>query len=157
MKFHLLAVLALFTLVSFGASPAVAADASPRVIKVRAGVENTMKFDVATISAAPGETVKVVLTNACSFPKTVMGHNWVLLTKGTDINAFAMAGAAEAANGYIPEKQKSKVIAMVSLLGPNESGEVIFQVPSEPGEYPFLCTFPAHCSIGMKGMFIVKK
>ncbi|MBL9204028.1 MAG: azurin [Opitutaceae bacterium] len=158
MKIHLFAALALFTLGSFGLTRTVAADAAaPRVIKVRAGVENAMKFDVATISAAPGETVKVVLTNACAFPKTVMGHNWVLLTKGTDINAFALAAAAEAANGYIPEKQKNKVIANVGLLGPNESGEVTFQVPSEPGEYPFLCTFPAHCSIGMKGMLIVKK
>ena len=46
---------------------------------------------------------------------------------------------------------------VVGLLGPNETGEVTFQAPTEPGEYPFLCTFPAHCSIGMKGVLIVKK
>jgi plastocyanin len=30
-------------------------------------------------------------------------------------------------------------------------------VPTAPGEYPFLCTFPAHCAIGMKGVLVVKK
>lgn len=134
-----------------------AADTAPRVIKIRAGVENAMKFDVTSLSAAPGEAIKVVFTNACAFPKNVMGHNWVLLKAGSDPTAFATAAAGEAATGYIPEKQKDKIIAFVTLLGPNETGEVAFTVPSEPGEYPFLCTFPAHCAVGMKGVLVVKK
>ncbi len=127
------------------------------MIKIRAGVENAMKFDVASITAGPGESIKVVLTNACVLPKTVMGHNWVLLKSGTDTAAFANAAAPEAASGYIPEKQKDKIVAFVGLLGPNETGEVVFTAPSAPGEYPFVCTFPAHCAIGMKGVLVVKK
>lgn len=134
-----------------------AADATPRVIKIRAGVDNQMKFDVTSITAAPGEAFKVVLTNACTLPKEVMGHNWILLTKGTDPLAFANAGATDTAGGYIPARMKDKVLASIGLLGPNESGEAMFTAPTEPGEYPFLCSFPAHCQIGMKGVLVVKK
>jgi azurin len=136
-----------------------AADASgsPRVVKIRAGVDNTMKFDLATISVAPGESIKVMLTNHMTLPKEVMGHNWVLLTSGTDVPAFAAAAAAEPANGYIPAKMKDKVLAVIGVLGPNETGEVTFTAPSKPGDYPFLCSFPGHYLTGMKGVLTVKK
>jgi azurin len=133
------------------------AAASPRVIKIRAGVDNAMKFDVATITAAPGEMIKVFLTNASTLPKDVMGHNWIVLATGADPVAFAAAGATEAANGFIPSKLKDKIVASIALLGPNETGEVTFNAPTVPGEYPFLCSFPAHCVVGMKGTLVVKK
>jgi azurin len=141
------------TILARAADPTLAS----RTVKIRAGVDNAMKFDVTTITAAPGESIKVVLANASTLPKEVMGHNWVLITAGTDPVAFAAAAAPEAANGYIPSKMKDKVLAVVGLLGPNESGEVVFKAPMAPGEYPFLCTFPAHCLIGMKGVLVVKK
>lgn len=144
----------------FGLSSMKAAEAgaaAPRVVKIRAGVENAMKFDVTRIDATAGESLKVVLTNAGALPKNVMGHNWVLLTTGADIAAFAAAAAPEAAKNYLPEKQKEKIVASIDLLGPGESGEAVFKVPNEPGEYPFLCTFPGHSAIGMKGVLVVKK
>ena len=131
--------------------------AAPRVIKIRAGVDNAMKFDVSTISVAPGETIKVVLTTHMTLPKEVMGHNWVLLAAGTDPTAFATAAAPEVANGYIPAKMKDKVLATIGVLGPKESGEIVFTAPSQPGNYPFLCSFPGHFLTGMKGMLVVKK
>ena len=142
-----------------GGSLLQAADSAavPRTVKIRAGVENAMKFDVTSIPATPGETLKVVLTNVSVLPKEVMGHNWILLTAGSDSAAFAAAAAPEAASGYIPAKLKEKIIAYISLLGPNETGEVTFKVPTEAGEYPFLCSFPAHCIVGMKGVVVVKK
>lgn len=149
----------LIALAVLGASLArlPAAEVAARVIKLRAGVENAMKFEVASITVAPGEAITVALTNACAFPKAVMGHNWVLLTAGADTTAFAAAAATEAAKDYIPEKQKEKIVAFIKLLGPNETGSVTFTAPTAPGEYPFLCTFPAHCAIGMKGVLVVKK
>lgn len=154
----LFALLCAFAL-SAGSSSLAAAESAPtpRVIKIKSGMDNAMKFDVGTITAAPGETIKIILTNVATLPKEVMGHNWVLLTAGTDPVAFAAAGTGEAANGYIPSKMKDKVVAAIRLLGPNEVGEVIFKVPSAPGDYPFLCSFPAHCVVGMKGMLTVKK
>ena len=147
------ALLAIATLVL----PAAAADGDARVVTIRAGVDNAMKFDVTTITAAPGETLKVVLKNQSTLPKNVMGHNWVLLTAGSDPVAFAAAATGDAATEYIPAKLKDKVVAAVKLLGPNETGEVTFKVPTTPGEYPFLCSFPAHTVVGMKGTLVVKK
>ena len=143
----------------FWSIPLRAADATggPRVVKIRAGIENVMKFDVTTITAAPGETIKVILTNGTTLPKDVMGHNWVLLTAGSDPVAFAAASATEPASGYVSPKLKDKVIAVIGLLGPNEVGEITFKAPTEPGDYPFLCSFPAHCLVGMKGVLTVKK
>jgi azurin len=136
---------------------AATSSGGPRVVKIRVGVDNAMKFDVPTITVAPGETIKVVLTNHMTLPKEVMGHNWVLLTTGTDVAAFATAAAPEAANGYIPAKMKDKVLAVIGVLGPNETGEVTFTAPTKPGDYPFLCSFPGHFLTGMKGMLVVKK
>lgn len=146
-----------FLLLSFLLAVPSLRAADARVVKIKSGEGNQMKFDVSSIAAAPGESIKIVLTNACSLPKAVMGHNFVVLTKGTDPIAYANAAAADAGNGYIPEKMKDKVVAAIGLLGPNETGEVTFTAPSEPGEYPFLCSFPAHCQIGMKGVLVVKK
>ena len=133
-----------------------AADGTPRVIKIRAGVDNAMKYDVTTITVAAGETIKVTLTNHMTLPKEVMGHNWVLLTAGTDAAAFAAAAAPEPANGYIPAKMKDKVVAVIGVLGPNETGEVTFTAPTKPGNYPFICSFPGHFLTGMKGVVVVK-
>jgi uncharacterized cupredoxin-like copper-binding protein len=42
------------------------------------------------------------------------------------------------------------------MLGPGQMGDVIFTTPTKPGEYPFLCSFPAHYQSGMKGVLVVK-
>jgi azurin len=159
MKSNVAALIIAAGMIFFGSFVLQAADptAAARVIKIQAGVDNAMKFDVASITVAPGERIKVVLVNASTLPKEVMGHNWVLIQAGTDPLAFAAAAAPEAANGYIPSKLKDKVLAVVGILGPKETGEVTFTAPTAPGEYPFLCTFPAHCQIGMKGLLVVKK
>jgi len=146
-----LAVLAAHQVVTFAADAAAV-----RTLKVRTGVNNAMKFDLETLTAAPGETLRIVLTNETTLPKAVMGHNWVLLTAGSDPVAYAMAAAGDVASGYVPAKLKDKVLAVIPVLGPNETGEVTFQVPAKPGDYPFLCSFPGHCVIGMKGVLRVK-
>lgn len=158
MKTKITAALLSVMLAVAGASWARAADpaATPRVVKIHAGTGNTMTFDVTSIAATPGESITVVLTNAGTLPKTVMGHNWILLTAGNDPVAFAAAGASEPEHGYIPSKLKDKIVAYIALLGPGETGEVTFNAPTEPGEYPFLCAFPAHCLVGMRGVLVVK-
>ena len=47
-------------------------------------------------------------------------------------------------------------VAHIDLLGPRKSGEADFKAPTVPGDYPFLCTFPAHYQTGMKGTLTVK-
>lgn len=115
-----------------------------------------MKFSLATIEAKPGEELKIVLTNIGTQPKEVMGHNFVLLKAGTDVAGFSAAASASKATDFIPAALQNQIIAHTGLLGPRKSDEVTFKAPDAPGDYPFLCTFPAHYQIGMKGVLTVK-
>jgi azurin len=160
----LVTVLAAFAAVGCGkkeeSSPAASAPAAtaeqagPRTIEITAN--DQMKFSISHIDAKPGEELKVVLTNTGSQPKEVMGHNWTLLKKGVDVAAFDAAAVAAKDTEYFPENLANEVIAHTKLLGPRKSDEVTFKAPTEPGDYPFLCTFPAHYQVGMKGTLTVK-
>jgi azurin len=137
-----------------GQSVALAAAAAPRAIEITAG--DNMKFSLASIEAKPGEVLKITLKNIGTMPKEAMGHNFVILKKGTDVNAFATAATTAKATEYIPESLKGQVLAHTPLLGPRKSAEITFTVPAETGDYPFICSFPAHFMVGMKGVISVK-
>jgi azurin len=159
MKTRLLFATALAALVTSGCgqkdtSSTAAAPAGPRTIEITAG--DTMKYSVTAIDATPGEDLKVVLTNNGTQPVEVMGHNWVLLKAGSDVAAFDAAALASKDTGYIPAALADEIITHIDLLGPRKSGEADFKAPMAPGEYPFLCTFPAHYQTGMKGTLTVK-
>lgn len=133
-----------------GAAPAPAA---PRVIEITAN--DTMKYNLTTIEAKAGETIKIVLTNNGTLPKEAMGHNLVVLKPGSDGGAFCAAAMAAKATDYIPESLKIQVVAATALLGPKKSEEIILK-DLKAGEYPYVCSFPAHFAVGMKGVLIVK-
>ena len=127
----------------------------PRVVEITAG--DTMKYSLTAIEARPGERLKVVLTNIGTVPKEVMGHNWILLKAGSDAAAFSAAAAAAKDTEYVPASLQGEILAHIELLGPRKSGEVEFNAPAAPGEYPFLCSFPAHFQAGMHGVLTVKQ
>ena len=140
---------------SAGAAPATAAPAAgPRTIEITAG--DTMKFSLVSIEAKAGENLKIILTNIGTQPKESMGHNWILLKKDADAMAFATAAMVARDTEYVPAALKDQIITQIELLGPRKSGEVTFKAPTEPGEYTFLCSFPAHFLTGMKGVLVVK-
>jgi len=139
---------------SNAADQANTAATGPRTIEITAS--DAMKFNINQIEAAPGEEIKVVLTNIGTQPKEVMGHNWVLLKKDVDAAAYDHAAAQAKAEGYEPKSEADKVIASIPLLGPKQSAEVTFKAPMEKGDYTFLCSFPAHFQVGMKGTLTVK-
>ena len=128
--------------------------AKPRIVDITGN--DQMKYSLATITAKPGETLTVRLKSIGTLPKIAMGHNFVLLAKGTDAAAFATAAASAYQTGYIPPAMKPKVLAMTTIVGPGETAEVTFKVPAAPGSYAFLCSFPGHFVAGMKGMLVVK-
>lgn len=136
------------------AASASAPAAGPRVINIDAS--DTMKFSVTRIEATPGESLKVALHNKGTLPKEAMGHNWVLLRAGTDYMAFCTVAVTAKATDYIPASEASKVIVHTKLIGPKQTDEVSFNAPTEPGEYPFVCSFPAHAMSGMHGVLVVK-
>lgn len=135
-------------------APAVAKPTSGRAVAITAN--DTMKFDVVEIHAKPGEALAVTLTNTGTVPKFSMGHNWVLLSEGTDLNAFATAAIEAATTEYVPASFKDRVLAATKLLGPKEADTALFYAPKKAGHYPFLCAFPGHLQVGMKGELIVE-
>lgn len=130
-----------------------AASTAARTIEITAN--DQMKYSVTSIEAKPGEQLHIVLTNAGSLPKEAMAHNWVLLKAGSDVMAFAAAAGGARDQGYIPANLQDQIIAKIDLLGPHQTGEVTFKAPEQPGQYPFLCSFPGHVAL-MKGTLTVK-
>jgi azurin len=137
-----------------GAAAAAPAPAGARTLQLTA--DDTMKFSATTLEARPGEALRLVFKNTGRMPKQAMAHNWVLLKPGTEaeVNAYGMA-AASAAPTYLPADRSAQVIAHTGMLGPGETDTLDFTAPAEPGEYPFVCTFPGHFAL-MKGKLIVR-
>lgn len=136
------------------AAPAAKA-AAGRVIELTG--DDTMKFNLTSIDAKPGEQITVRLKNVGTMPKMASAHNFVLLKLGTDINAFTTAAVMAQATEYIPAdaKNKAQVIASTKLAGPGETVEVSFKAPAAPGAYDYICSFPGHFAT-MKGKLNVK-
>lgn len=130
--------------------------AAPAVASLELTANDAMKFSVTSFEVKAGQDVKVIFTNMGSMPKAAMGHNFVLLKKGSDVKAFADAAVTAAATDYIPASKADEIVAHTKLLGPKQTDEISFKAPTEPGEYPFLCSFPAHFLSGMKGVIVVK-
>lgn len=128
--------------------------ASGRAIEITGN--DAMKFSITEIRAKPGESLSVTLVNVGTMPKFSMGHNWVLLKSAGVLDSFVADAQQAATTDYVPQNRKGDMIAHTKLLGPKEKDTVTFQAPKEPGRYPFLCSFPGHYQVGMRGELIVE-
>ena len=162
MKLRTLVVVAGATLVLYGSvNPAAfQGTAAPpvRMISITVGdpVGEKMEYSRKQIVATPGERLRIRIFSQGQMPKTVMAHNWVLLTLGADAQKFADAAAPAVATDYMPPALKHQVLAATTLVGPGERAEVTFTVPKVRGTYPYLCTFAGHYAAGMRGDLLVK-
>jgi uncharacterized protein len=112
-----------------------------RVIRIEA-VASQMKFDISRFTVAAGEEVVIELVN-----KDEMPHNLLITKQGAletvSLAAEKMVALPDAfARSFIPEGPE--VLFSIRLLQPNETLQARFTAPSEPGNYPFVCTFPGH-------------
>lgn len=109
-----------------------------------------------TITAEPGEEIRIRLTTKSSLPASAMAHNFILLTMEADVEAFVTAAAQAKDNDYIPSDMTEDILAQTEMAAGGETVEVTFTAPEEPGDYEFLCSFPGHYSAGMKGFLKVE-
>jgi azurin len=128
--------------------------AAPRTIDIFGNDE--MKYSLTTITARPGEQIRIRMISRGTLPKVAMAHNVVFVKPGTDLNKFLAAGAPHRATDFIAPEMQNLVIAQTPFAGPGEATQVVFTVPAKPGRYPFLCTFAGHFMAGMQGTLIVK-
>ncbi len=111
-----------------------------RVVKIGT-VEEEMRYDVRYFAVEAGRPVQILLEN-----HDLMPHNLVVTAPGA-LKAVALAGQAVGPAGtnglpYVPDSPN--VLAASDLIGPDESARITLTAPSEPGEYPYVCTFPQH-------------
>ena len=131
------------------------AQAGGRSIEIVVG--DNMKFSPAAFTAKPGERVTVVLKDVGRMPKAAMGHNFVLMAKAADPKAYADKASSARDTEFIVPALKQQVLAFTKLVGPGETAEVTFTAPKEAGTYTFICSFPGHFAMGMKGTLTVSK
>jgi azurin len=86
-----------------------------------------------------------------------MQHNFVLGAPGS-LNAIGEAGdklaatPAGLAQNYVPDMPQ--VLFSTKLLDPSQTVTFQFRAPATAGQYPYVCTFPAHWRT-MNGMLNV--
>lgn len=134
--------------------PAVtAAPEKPKAITVEIFGDDQMKYNRSEIRVKAGQEVTLKLTHTGQLPKASMGHNWVLLKAGTNMQEWALAAMQATDTEYVPAGDAA-VLAHTGLVGGGESTEVTFTAPAA-GSYDYLCSFPGHYGI-MKGKLIVQ-
>ena len=116
-------------------------------------IPERMLYDVTEFTVKANQPVKLVLSNS-----DLTMHNLVISKPGTlEIVGKAGNEMAKDVNGlkknYIPKM--SEVLWSTPQLKQNTSHTLRFNAPKEPGDYPYLCTFPGHWVI-MKGVMRVK-
>jgi len=110
-----------------------------------------MKFDQNELRVFEGQEITLTLNHTGKMSKEIMGHNFVLLKKKTDLDDFAQRAMLARENEYIPVGDET--IAYTKMIGGGESDTITFTAP-EKGSYTYICTFPGHYGL-MKGVLIV--
>jgi uncharacterized protein len=110
-------------------------------VKISINVQ-AMTYSVDSITAKPGDAVRITLTNNGD-----VQHNVVLIRPGqidvvgAQVEAMAKVPNAEE-RSYLPPTPD--ILFWMKLVETNQTGTLTFYVPAQPGDYPYLCTFPGH-------------
>lgn len=133
--------------------PILAADVTELVLKPDAA--NPLMYDKKTLSAKAGVKIRITLDNKSAIPQP---HNLMVLKPGTKDKVIALANAMltdpnAMAKEYVPES--TDIIVHTKLIQPGQSGSIELTL-NEPGDYPYLCTFPGHALL-MNGVLTITK
>jgi putative heme-binding domain-containing protein len=123
-----------------------------RVIRIGTVFER-MSYDKDVIAVRAGRPVEFVFENS-----DLMPHNFVVTQPGAleEVGQQAEATAtdpAAARNHYVP--QSSKVLLASTLLQPREVQKLNWTAPSQPGVYPYVCTYPGHWRRMFGALYVV--
>jgi azurin len=112
-----------------------------------------MKYNKNQITVTAGDEVVLTFEHVGKLPKETMGHNFVLLKKGTNVQEFGQEALEYKDNDYIPQ-DSDVIIVHTEMLGGGQKTTITFQAP-EKGYYDFICSFPGHVAL-MNGIFTVE-
>ena len=116
-------------------------DLGVRIVTIRT-VPHRMRYDRIEIAVQAGKPVEIVLENT-----DIMPHNLLVTSPGKMMDvamaAERMATSPDAfAKGFIPDSKD--ILHSTRLLQAGETERLVIVAPSEPGDYPYVCTFPGH-------------
>jgi azurin/glucose/arabinose dehydrogenase len=118
--------------------PAAWTDGPDRTITI--GTKPGLKYDKTEIRVDPGARVKLVFRNTDD-----LMHNLLVVRPGT-VEPVARAaqnmGLEGQERGYVP--RSDNVLFHTGLLEPETTESIYLTAPNEPGDYPYVCTFPGH-------------
>ena len=126
-------------------------DDNEYLIKIVLNSYDNMMYDKKTIEVKYGKNIMLTLNHKGKIGKEFMGHNFVLLKKGVNVDEFAKKATLAKSNDYIPNSDET--IAFTKMLGGGESTTISFMAP-DAGTYTYICSFPGHYMI-MRGELIV--
>lgn len=130
---------------------AAASDATVIDLKV---VLDVMQYDKKLITVKAGQKVIINFENPDG-----MQHN-LLIVKPGSLQKVGKAADEMLRDPKAAEKQyiptMPEILHATRLLDTGDSVTLEFTVPSQPGDYPYLCTFPGHWR-GMNGILRVVK
>ncbi len=117
-------------------------------------VPHRMIYDKERIVALAGQPVEFRFSNSDSMP-----HNFAITLPGAmeEIGLLAEATARDAdamARSYIPKS--NKILMGSRLLQTGESQALSFEVPKQPGVYPYVCTYPGHWRRMYGALYVVE-
>ncbi|MEE2640045.1 MAG: PVC-type heme-binding CxxCH protein [Planctomycetota bacterium] len=117
-------------------------------------VPHRMIYDKEMIVVEAGKTVEFRFSNTDSMP-----HNFAITRPGAlqEVGELGEATGRDedaAARHYIPKSDK--VLLGSELVQPGDTQAISFQVPSQPGVYPYVCTYPGHWRRMYGALYVVK-
>jgi putative membrane-bound dehydrogenase-like protein len=135
-----------------GAALKPVAPPAPDLVLRIAAVPGQLKFDLTELTVAPNQLVEIVFSNP-----DAMQHNFVLGATGSlEVIGAAADKLAQSPSGlaqqYIPDIPQ--VLFSTKLIEPGQTTSFQFRAPGDPGQYPYVCTFPAHWRV-MNGVLNV--
>ena len=110
-----------------------------------------MIYDVTEFTVTAGKKVKLTFANPDFMP-----HNLVIVKPGEadEVGTKAIElGAAGFEKGFVPDSPD--ILVSTKLVDHGKEQSLEFASTSEPGAYPFACTFPGHHLL-MRGTMHVK-
>lgn len=130
--------------------------AAPAATKIDLGTgtakdKEAMVFSKDKLTAKAGSKVTVNFKNNSA--SKGMTHNFVLVKPGTLDAVLAASIAAGPDKGWVADS--ADILAKGKLIDAGETVKIEFTAPTEPGDYPFVCTFPGHAT--MRGILKVTK
>ena len=116
------------------------------------GTKPGLKYDLTKFQVKAGSKIRLIFNN-----NDDMLHNLVIVKPKTVAKvgeaAFKMDLDGEA-KAYVPDLEE--VLFHTGLMQPESQETIYFVVPSTPGDYTFVCTYPGHYTL-MQGIIKVVK